>query len=616
MTCGLCHRDPDQHSLSTSGPTRCQYQTHRPHCPGNFSTKCSDHTVDGQVAPPEQENEDKVDIKYTEDKPDGLKTPATPATDHAQDQNVLLDIGKMVREHVSNNQQHLNTQTPSQGSYSGPNMAQIRQDPNVQSQADLIMNTLKAALPVFGQNQAVGPTTSLPGISALSNTIQQFVQQNPPQPVQPQISHPQYLQPQCGPSQFAPHHLAPPQLAPPQLAPPQLAPPQFTQSQFNQTPGAQIRDPQPQISPQYCPQQIGHQQSLIQSLQQLMGPVIPAPVQQPGTPQIPADLISALAQLGPNAAPLLQALQQTTPLTRNIQQVQQPQWTTPQPGLLHSYLGQPGHYQNLLGPQLQRQDLQQNALIGNLLGQPSYLHQQQALGQSTPQHKVAHAPAQGNTSMTGVMHVRPTEFSKYCSVEYAKKAKPENCNLVLFVWGFVAQILAAKQGQISAMSEQEQIGRLQHLLHVMELCAMQSSSTDFNSPAWLCARNYSDRVYQDLDSGATAWHQIGPKMHPTNMMQAMSTHPKVIPIKQERAKVPGGISTQQEGTPGQVCPKWSTCEVEEKCQWEVDNPGRRCNRSHHCSFCFKKFKQTRKHKETDCRKKSELSGSNGDQPTS
>ena len=145
---------------------------------------------------------------------------------------------------------------------------------------------------------------------------------------------------------------------------------------------------------------------------------------------------------------------------------------------------------------------------------------------------------------------------------------------------------------------------------------MQSSSTDFNSPAWLCARNYSDRVYQDLDSGATAWHQIGPKMHPTNMMQAMSTHPKVIPIKQERAKVPGGISTQQEGTPGQVCPKWSTCEVEEKCQWEVDNPGRSCNRSHHCSFCFKKFKQTRKHKEADCRKKSELNGSNGDQPTS
>ena len=216
--------------------------------------------------------------------------------------------------------------------------------------------------------------------------------------------------------------------------------------------------------------------------------------------------------------------------------------------------------------------------------------------------------------MTGVMFVRPTDFTKYCSVEYARKAKADNCNLVLYVWGFVAQILAAKQAQISPMSEQEQVGRLQHLLHVLELCAMQSSNSDFNSPAWLCARNYSDRVFQDLDSGATAWHQISHKMHPTNMMMAMSTHPKVQ-IKQEKVK-PISLGSTQEGSTSIVCPKWSTCDVEDKCQWEVDNPGRICNRSHHCAFCMKKFKQTRKHKEADCRKKTELAGSNGDQPTS
>ena len=105
--------------------------------------------------------------------------------------------------------------------------------------------------------------------------------------------------------------------------------------------------------------------------------------------------------------------------------------------------------------------------------------------------------------MTGVSFLRPSEFVKYCQVDYAKKIKPDNCNLVLYVWGFVAQLLASKQGLISSMSEQEQIGRLQHLLHVLELCAMQSPPTDFNSPAWLCAKNYSERVYQDLDTGAT-----------------------------------------------------------------------------------------------------------------
>ena len=211
------------------------------------------------------------------------------------------------------------------------------------------------------------------------------------------------------------------------------------------------------------------------------------------------------------------------------------------------------------------------------------------------------------------MHVRPTEFAKFCTVEYAKKAKPENCNLVLYVWGYLAQILAAKQGQISPMHEQEQIGRLQHLLHVMELCAMQSTSTDFNSQAWLCARNYSDRVFQDLDTGATNWSQIGFKMHPTNMMMSMSAHPKVAP---EKVKVKAvGITNQQDSSPAALCPKWGTCDVEDKCQWEVDNPGRSCNRSHHCAFCLKKFKQTRKHKENDCRKKSEQVGSQDGQPT-
>ena len=160
------------------------------------------------------------------------------------------------------------------------------------------------------------------------------------------------------------------------------------------------------------------------------------------------------------------------------------------------------------------------------------------------------------------------------------------------------------------------MGRLQHLLHVLELCAQQSSITDFNPTAWLCAKNYSDRVFQDLDSGATSWPLIGPKMHPTNMMQAMSTHPKVAIHKQEKKQPGTGTGTQSDTTPGPVCPKWLTCEVEDKCQFEVDYPGRTCNRPHYCTFCQKKYKQSRKHKETDCRKKTEQAGTGTDQPTS
>ena len=63
MTCGWCHREPDQHSLSTSGPTRCKYATHRADCPATFATKCSDHVIDGEVAPAETFSETKDETK-------------------------------------------------------------------------------------------------------------------------------------------------------------------------------------------------------------------------------------------------------------------------------------------------------------------------------------------------------------------------------------------------------------------------------------------------------------------------------------------------------------------------------------------------------------------------
>ena len=219
MTCGLCHRDPDDHSLSSSGPTRCKYTTHRQDCPNSFSTKCSDHVVNGSVAPPGPEPPEekldildalkKMDIKPEHERPASpghqANTPAGSQTPRSTDQTwggrVPFDeVEKMIRDHVSRNQQHLNLQTPSQLPYNGPNMAQIRQDPTVQSQADLIMNTLKSALPVFGQNTSNGATggvapaqTPFPGI----NPLQGLQQLSQPQLVQghPQLGQSQYGQP-------------------------------------------------------------------------------------------------------------------------------------------------------------------------------------------------------------------------------------------------------------------------------------------------------------------------------------------------------------------------------------------------------------------------------------
>ena len=60
MVCGLCHREPQDHSESASGPTRCDYTSHRENCPGGFRTSCGEHLA----------NLESVDKKTEENKED------------------------------------------------------------------------------------------------------------------------------------------------------------------------------------------------------------------------------------------------------------------------------------------------------------------------------------------------------------------------------------------------------------------------------------------------------------------------------------------------------------------------------------------------------------------
>ena len=105
-------------------------------------------------------------------------------------------------------------------------------------------------------------------------------------------------------------------------------------------------------------------------------------------------------------------------------------------------------------------------------------------------------------------------------------------------------------------------------------------------------------------------------MHPTNLMQAMSSFPK-LPAKEIKKVGLGEDNTNTNTNTSQpLCSKWSTCSTEDKCQYEVDT-GRQCNRQHYCSYCMKTFRQTRRHKESECRKKeaSSTAVTTGSQPS-
>ena len=61
---------------------------------------------------------------------------------------------RLTRDHLANNQQILHSGSGQQGSYNGPCMSEIRKDPNVQLQADGIIDALKHTVPVFANTNA------------------------------------------------------------------------------------------------------------------------------------------------------------------------------------------------------------------------------------------------------------------------------------------------------------------------------------------------------------------------------------------------------------------------------------------------------------------------------
>ena len=95
---------------------------------------------------------------------------------------------------------------------------------------------------------------------------------------------------------------------------------------------------------------------------------------------------------------------------------------------------------------------------------------------------------------------------------------------------------------------------------------------------------------------------ISTKMDPTSMMQSIEAIPKpeVFKKKDEIKKLAEGGS----GSSGPPCPKWNSCEAKGKCSYEVENPGKTCNRPHICSYCFTKLGHTKtNHKESQCKRK-------------
>ena len=189
------------------------------------------------------------------------------------------------------------------------------------------------------------------------------------------------------------------------------------------------------------------------------------------------------------------------------------------------------------------------------------------------------------------------DFAKKCPVKWAKAAKPDNINLPLYSYGAVTEIEAALSGRGESMSQAVLLAKIRHLKNTFEVCCLNSTSTDFCTYGWLIARDYAMKVEDEVEQRFAAWDTMDTGIRTHTLVLSQMEHPRTVARKKQN-EVDDPRTTRKDR-----CTTFNSCTTEMKCDYEVSNPGRTCQRKHECSWCRNNLQQGFKHQESKCQKK-------------
>ena len=86
------------------------------------------------------------------------------------------------------------------------------------------------------------------------------------------------------------------------------------------------------------------------------------------------------------------------------------------------------------------------------------------------------------------------------------------------------------------------------------------------------------------------------------MMTLVQSLKDILPKTDDKADPKAAAAAKKDR-----CTTFNTCTTEMKCDWEVANPGRNCQRKHECSWCRTNLQQGYKHQVWKCMKKQSAS---------
>ena len=239
-----------------------------------------------------------------------------------------------------------------------------------------------------------------------------------------------------------------------------------------------------------------------------------------------------------------------------------------------------------------RQLYQQSAPLQGAYGQ---LVQQQVSADSQDRMKGIVPIVEGEaTSSKGT---RVIDFARKCPVKWAKSAKADSINLPLYSYGAVTEIEAALSGRGDPMQVEVMLAKIRHLKNVFEVCCLNSSPTNFSTYGWQIARDYAIKVEEEVEQRFVSWQDMVPGVRTQTLVLSQMEYPR------QPLKTKATVTTDSKGVKKERCTTFNTCTTEGKCDYEVANPGRSCNRKHECSWCRSNLQQSYKHQASKCLKK-------------
>lgn len=262
-----------------------------------------------------------------------------------------------------------------------------------------------------------------------------------------------------------------------------------------------------------------------------------------------------------------------------------------------------------MADQIMEQILARNPWLnprGQVFGGAQSSEQGQDLGRNITNCVKNNGSIMGNTKVC--TEPQPHLYLSHSSTSYMGKVTEKNINLPCFALGYLNYLIAVCDGRQNKISSSEFMARMHGLANILEIVVTNSSSTDHQSTAWQIARDYSNRVFTDVEQGKKTWESMSSSLQTESYILAKD-HLEVSLRSSKAAKPQYDNSWGKD--PKKVdkkslsvaCHNYNSVQNEGNvCAWELSNPGMRCNRLHVCSHCFSKGTQ-KCHRALECKSK-------------